>query len=70
MPGWRSARYSAIAIESHTTVSPSCSAGTQPDGENALFSGLRPPSTSCTATSRNGLPDSFTANQPRSDQEL
>ena len=69
-PGCRSARYSAIAIESHTTVLPSCSAGTQPDGENERLAGLRLPSTSRTGTSRNGAPASFIANQPRSDQEL
>ena len=69
MPGWRSARYSAIASESQTTVSPSCSAGTNPDGEKPLLAGLRPRPTSSTATSRNGAPESFAANQPRSDQD-
>ena len=33
-PGCRAARYSAIASESHTTVSPSRRHGTLPEGEN------------------------------------
>ena len=33
-PGCRSARYSAMASESHTTVEPSCRQGTSPPGEN------------------------------------
>ena len=69
MPGCRSARYSAIASESQTTESPSCSAGTKPEGEKPRFAGLRPPPMSWTPTSRNGAPESFATNQPRSDHD-
>jgi hypothetical protein len=33
---WRSARYSTMARESHTAVSPSTSSGTLPVGENPV----------------------------------
>jgi hypothetical protein len=70
MPGCRSARYSAIASESQTTVSPSCRQGTRADGENARFSGFGSASPrSDTITSRNGAPDSLAMSQPRSDHD-
>ena len=70
MPGCRSARYSAIASESQTTVSPSCRQGTRADGENARFAGSGAASPrSETIASRNGAPESFVTSQPRSDHD-
>ena len=70
MPGCRSARYSAIASVSQTTVVPSCRHGTRAVGENARFAGLGVPSPdSDTMTSVNGARASIAASQPRSDQD-
>jgi hypothetical protein len=68
IPGWRSARYSPMARESHTCAVPSCSAGTSAVGENARLSALYFPVRPM-GTSRNGAPDSFAASQPRNDHD-
>ena len=70
MPGCRSARYSAMASESQTTVAPSCRHGTRAVGENARFAGFGVPvADSDTITSENGARESIIASQPRSDQD-
>ncbi len=70
IPACRSARYSAIASESQTTVEPSCRHGTRAVGENDRLAGLGLPSAaSATITSLNGARESVIASQPRSDQD-
>ncbi len=70
-PGCRSARYSAIASESHTTVSPSCRQGTLPLGEkvrNVAWVSARS-SVKGVRCSRKGMPSAFISTQGRSDHE-
>jgi len=70
IPGWRSARYSAIESESQTTVVPSCRHGTRIVGENERNAGLSVPSVdSATGISLNGALDSFVVSQPRNDHD-
>lgn len=71
-PGCRSARYSAIAMLSQTTVSgcvpASTRQGTSPLGENSLYTPVRSLALSETTFSANGAPLARTSSQPRSDQ--
>ena len=70
MPGCRSARYSAIASESQTTVAPSCRQGTRAVGENAQVRGVgRSRGGQRHHHLANGARESIVASQPRSDHD-
>ncbi len=68
-PGCRSARYSAIASESHTTVSPSRRQGTLPEGENERNAAKFEPRPNGRMCSVNAMPRARSSTQGRSDQD-
>src|SRR6266849_10486518 len=69
VPGCASARYSRIASESQTRVSPSISTGTFPDGEYVSIRCLEVAWYKGTRTSSKVIPLCFMNNHGRSDQE-
>jgi len=68
-PGCASARYSRIASESQTQVSPSISTGTFPDGEYLSSRSLEPAWYKGMRTSSKVIAFCFMNNHGRSDQE-
>jgi len=67
--GWRSARVSAMANESHTVTPSTFSAGTMPEGECSAMAALVVSSWSGITTSSNATPARRRASQPRIDQD-
>ena len=68
-PGWRSARYSAMASESHTKVEPFSRTGTRPPGSRAKRSALPASGWSETRCSVKGMPAPRIRIHGRADQE-
>jgi hypothetical protein len=67
--GKRSLTYSQIASESHTLMSPSCSAGTRPEGDQAASCAAESGRYSGMRTSSKGMPAWRSSSQGRMDQD-
>ena len=68
-PGWRSARYSVMASESHTTVAPSWRQGTFPLGEMARKPPSGPGGPKGRSRSSKGMPRVRSSTHGRSDHD-